>query len=374
MPKKNKQRQSRDLPRPVRSFFGFIKSFWGNHGLWRKIWVSFAAILILFTSVNYAVAQWYIAKHKGEQMSYGVTFVPDYARYYDLDPQRVLGAILNDLHVKQVRLVSYWDDIEPTPGNYDFSELDAEFAQAQKAGVKVSLAIGLRQPRWPECHMPNWANVESKPKWTAQLNAFITKVIERYRDNSTLDSYQLENEFFMKVFGICTNFDRDRLVNEFNMVKLLDTIHPVIISRSNNWVGIPTGQPRPDKFGISIYKRVWDKTITHRYFEYPLPAWFYATLAGWGELLTGKNMIIHELQAEPWVPDGFELKTAPLSEQNKSMNAERLKARFEYARATGMREIDLWGAEYWYWRKVHFGDPGLWNVAKEEIQKANTTN
>lgn len=354
-----------------RKLFSRPINFWLRGNIWRRVGVVFFAFIIFFTGVNYAVAQWYINKHKNQPLVWGATFVPSYARYYDLDPHEVLNAILNDLRVKQIRLVSYWDDIEPTPDHYDFSELDWQFAMARAAGVKVSLAIGLRQPRWPECHMPNWALIKSKPDWTARLKVFMGKVIDRYRDNPMLENYQLENEYFMKVFGICTDFNRQRLIDEYQFVKLKDPKHPIIVSRSNNWVGIPLGQPRPDEFGISVYKRVWDKGVTHRYFEYPLPAWFYAMLAGWGELLTGKNMVIHELQAEPWVPDGYELKTAPISEQNKSMNAQRLQDRFEYGRATGMKNIDLWGVEWWYWRKVHFNDPSLWNVAKEEIQKAN---
>jgi len=39
-----------------------------------------------------------------------------------------------------------------------------------------------------------------------------------------------------------------------------------------------------------------------------------------------------------------------------------------------MRKIDLWGAEWWYWRKVKFNDPSLWNTAKESIKETNDHN
>jgi hypothetical protein len=32
-----------------------------------------------------------------------------------------------------------------------------------------------------------------------------------------------------------------------------------------------------------------------------------------------------------------------------------------------MKNIDLWGAEYWYYRAVKLHDPSLWNVAKQEF-------
>jgi hypothetical protein len=199
----------------------------------------------------------------------------------------------------------------------------------------------------------------------------MTKIIEHYKDNPALDSYQLENEYFLKAFGKCTNFDRSRLVNEFNLVKHLDPDHTLIISRSNNGIGVPLGAPTPDEFGVSVYKRVWDKTITHRYFEYPFPAWFYGFLAGAGEIVSGKNIIIHELQAESWLPNGYDMKTAPLSEMNKSLDATRLKGRFDYARGTGIKTVDLWGVEWWYYRKEKLHDPSLWNVAEQEFVKAN---
>ena len=124
-----------------------------------------------------------------------------------------------------------------------------------------------------------------------------------------------------------------------------------------------------DEFSISIYRRVWDAQVTHRYLEYPFPAWFFGFLAGWQELADHKNMMIGELQAEAWPPNGQTIPNTSLAEQNKSMNAQRLKGVFRYGEATGMRQINLWGAEYWYYRLKVLHDPSLWNVAKQEFGK-----
>lgn len=352
------------------------RPFWNyswNGPLHRRVLVILMVIMGVSFGLMYGVGQWYINKHKDEPLILGTTFIADYARSFGLDPQETYEAILSDLNVKQVRLVSYWKHIEKEPGTYDFSELDWQFNMANKYGTKVSLAIGMRQPRWPECHDPGWARDMSKKEWEPKLHQFITMTVNRYKHNSALSSYQLENEFFMEVFGDCPDFDRQRLIREFNLVKSLDPAHPVIISRSNNWIGIPVGKPTPDQFGISVYKRVWDQTVTKRYYEYPLPAQFYAALAGFGEIVTGKSMVIHELQSEPWVPSG-NLVDAPLSEQYKSMNAKRFKNRISYAKDTGMRNIDLWGAEWWYWLKTEKGDSSVWNVAKQAIAQAEAEN
>jgi hypothetical protein len=108
--------------------------------------------------------------------------------------------------------------------------------------------------------------------------------------------------------------------------------------------------------------------------EYPFPAWFYGFLGGAGKILTGKDLIIHELQAEPWPPNGMEIKNTPLAEQSKSLDAQRLAQRFQYGEATGLRTIDLWGAEYWYYRKEILRDPSLWNVARTYYQEATAQN
>jgi hypothetical protein len=377
MAKSSKTKQQVAKPAGAWQFFGAIKQYYLRY--WRRNWwhktiVCLAVFIGLFVGGMYGIARWYIASQSSKPLVIGATFIPDYAQSFGLDPKQTLEAMLQDLGIKHLRLVGYWDKIEQTPGIYDFSELDGEFAQANAHGVKVSLTLGLRQPRWPECHMPGWAASEPKSTWEPQLNGFIQAVVERYKDNPALDSYQLENEYFLKVFGICPDFSRDRLISEFNLVKQSDPRHTVIISRSNNALGTPINEPTPDEYGVSVYKRVWDTTITKRYVEYPFPAWFYGFLAGTEKIIKGKDTVIHEMQAEPWTPDGKAITETSLIEQNKSLNAEQFNNRFIYSEATGIRSIDMWGAEYWYYRKEKLHEPDLWNVAKAQYQKAADEN
>jgi hypothetical protein len=347
--------------------------WWRERNIWQKIICVILALIILMVGTMYGIARWYIASEAGKDFKFGATFISDYAEYFDLEPKQTMQAMIDDLNIRHFRLVSYWDKIEPTPGHYDFSDLDWQFKKVEAVHGTVSLAIGLRQPRWPECHMPTWAKTMPKEQWYAQVKTFIGKVIDRYKTSPSLESYQLENEYFLKAFGECTDFSRDRLVDEFNYVKRQDPKHFVIISRSNNALGLPVGQPTPDEFGVSVYKRVWDRTITKRYFEYPFPAWFYAFLAGAGKIVTGKDLIIHELQTEPWGPDKG-IKEISIAEQNKSLDAKRLTDRIKYGKATGMREIDLWGVEMWYWRKVKLNDPSLWEAGKTAIRDNQCTS
>lgn len=343
--------------------FLWLKNYW--HGSWwHKCVTALVALLIVIFTTMYGVGVWYQHSQKGKPTSLGVSFIADYATYLGLDAHQTYQAILNDLQVKQLRLVSYWSDIEPTPGHYNFAELDWEMQQAQAHGAHVSLAVGLRQPRWPECHAPAWVNT-SQPEstWEPQLEAYMSAVINRYKHNPALQSYQLENEFF-NTFGQCSNADRSRLVRELALVKKLDPAHPVIISRSDNYIGFALRRPLPDEVGISVYRRVWDGQITHHYFQYPFPSWYYAFLAGTQQILTGKPSVLHELQTEPWPPNGQDILNTSLAEQNQTFNAQRFQTTVNFAKQTGLKHIDLWGAEYWYYRMVVLHDPSVWNTAR----------
>ncbi len=338
--------------------------YW-QKGWWHKL-VTVAVIFAVFCmSIMYGIALWYQHEQTGKPTNLGVTFIADYAAYYNLNTHKTFLAILDDLHVKHLRLVSYWSDIEPTQGQYNFSELDWEMQQAQMHGVKVSLTIGLRQPRWPECHPPAWIDT-SKPDttWQPALDRYMAVVINRYKNSPILQSYQLENEFF-NGFGSCNNFDRTRLKSELALIKQLDPQHPVIMSRSNNYAGLATRQPLPDVVGISIYRHVWNPVLWRRYLTYPFPSWYYAFLAGAEQIVTGKSAVVHELQTEPWPPDTQDILHTSLTEQNKTFNAQILKSTTQFGKQTGIKNIDLWGAEYWYYRMVTLHDPSVWHTAED---------
>ncbi len=336
---------------------------------WHKFLVWLTVTVLVIIGGMYGIARWYIASQASKPLVLGTSFIPAYAESFGLDPQDTMQAMIDDLGVRHFRLVSYWDQLEPSAGQYNFSLLDWQFAKAEKAGAKITLSIGLRQPRWPECHMPAWAQNEPQSIWQPQLEAFMTQVVNRYKSSPALDSYQVENEYFLKGFGICTNFDRSRLVAEYNLVKRNDPAHKAIVARSNNALGWPAGEPTPDEYGISIYRRVWDAGVTHRYLTYPYPAWFYAFTAGWEQIMTGRNLMIHELQAETWPPNYQSIQNTSLAEQNKSFNAGMFADRVQYGKNTGMREIYLWGSEYWYYRLVKLHDPSLWDAARQSFSQ-----
>jgi hypothetical protein len=137
------------------------------------------------------------------------------------------------------------------------------------------------------------------------------------------------------------------------------------MSRSNNYAGLALKQPLPDIVGISLYRHVWNSVPFHRYLTYPFPSWYYAFLAGAEQIATGKPSVIHELQAEPWPPNGGDILNTSLAEQDKTFDAAKFRATVSFAKQSGIRTIDLWGAEYWYYRAQTLHDPSVWQTAQQ---------
>lgn len=336
----------------------------------QRICLGLLAVLILFGIASYAVAVWYQHRHSSQEQQLGTTFVASYARSLGLEPEETFTAIVDELGVKHLRLVSYWDKIEATHGKYDFSELDWQMEQAAEKGVAVSLALGLRQPRWPECHAPKWVDI-TKPRetWQPALETFIKTVVNRYKTSPALQSYQLENEYFLQGFGICPDSSRERLVREYQLVKQLDSKHPIIVSRSNNAHGMPVGDPQPDYSALSVYRRTWEHRYLKDYITYPFPSWYYSALLGWSQIFTGHDSIIHELQCEPWAPGGRTIPEISLTEQNKSFDAARFRNTVAFAKQIGTPQIYLWGSEYWYYRATALHDASVWDEAKQILKQ-----
>ncbi len=328
----------------------------------RVIYLALLGSILFAALINLAVLFYWYQSQSNQPYRHGVSFSTKQAGDYGLDSEEALKALIDDLGVKQFRLMSYWDLHEPQPGKYNFSSLDRQFEIIEAAEGKISLAIGMRQPRWPECHEPSWATNLNDRELEDAVNSYLKVVVNRYKDSPALESYQLENEFFIVSFGDCKDHRRERLVSEYNLVKQLDPDHPVIVSLSSNF-WLPINEPTPDIYGHSVYKRVYDGTYTNAYLEYPMPGWYHGLRAGWIKLLKQRDSIVHELQGEPWGPEATQ--NLSIEEQDKSMDAERLKGRIGYVKATGMRDVYWWGSEWWYWRYSKFNDQELWDVAKE---------
>lgn len=294
--------------------------------------------------------------------TFGVSFAAPQAEYLGLNPNETYLAILDDLGARNIRISVYWNQIEKNSGVYDFSQLDWQMDEAEKRNAQIILAIGRRVPRWPECHTPLWAKQEGLERENQYLLRYLEQIVIHYRDHPALRIWQVENEAFLNLFGICPKRNKKLLLQEIDLVKRLDQNHPIMITDSGEFGSWFRTRHLGDYLGTSIYRVVaqsWSGYIKYGGFippaHYRIKAW-----------LTRKpvlEIIISELQAEPWTP--AELLKTPLSEQYRSMSPEQFLKNIAFARKTGFQEIYLWGAEWWYWMSKIQGEPIFWQEARK---------
>ncbi|MAF13333.1 MAG: hypothetical protein CMI53_00365 [Parcubacteria group bacterium] len=299
-----------------------------------------------------------------EPTKYGVTFSKKYAIELELDWHQSYLAILDQLQVTNLRLVAYWDDIEPVQDSFDFSDLDWQITEAQNRGIDIGLVVGRRAPRWPECHDPDWLINLAPLAIQQQQLEYIRAVIERYQSNDVIKSWQVENEPLFALFGECPLPDKKFLAQEIELVRSLDNTRPIVVTDSgelNHWQGAAS---LADNLGITLYRVVWNKYLGFwDYFFLPPAAYRYkADLTKFFHKNLDKVIVI-ELQMEPWTLDKPMIELT-LEEQERSFTLQRFKDNINYVEQAGFAEVYLWGVEYWYWLDQQ-GYPNIWQEAKE---------
>jgi hypothetical protein len=289
-------------------------------------------------------------------VAFGVTFSKKHASSLGLDWKEAYLALLDDLGVRLIRLPVYWDEVEPEPGRYRWEDLDWMLKEAEDRGAKVILVVGRKVPRWPECHEPAWTGPLEEREIETALLRLIEEEVRRYAGSPAVRRWQVENEPLFR-FGECPPPDRGLLEREVELVRSLDG-RPIMLTDSgelSTW--IPTAA-LADALGISMYRMVWNKHLGFLF--WPVTPAYYSERIRFIRHFTDE-VLISELQAEPWFPKPVE--ETPLEEQYASMDPDRLRGNVDFARRTGAGEVYLWGAEWWYWLKRR-GETAFWEAVR----------
>lgn len=330
-------------------------------GIFKKIIFGILFLILFFAGY------FFIGSVKpSEKISWGVNFSQKQAGALDLDWREAYSALLNDLGAKQIKLITYWDLLEKENGLYYFDDLDWQIKEAEKYDAVILLAIGMKTPRWPECHIPEWAKNLSKEEQQSKILKLLEKIVLRYgrapTPNFGVGAWQVENEPLFP-FGECPEgvLNKSFLKKEVNLVKSLDPSRPVVISDTGEFSFWIEAARLGDIVGTTLHRKVWFKELG-RYVKYPLRPIFYWRKAKIIDTFFHKDVFVGELQAEPWCLKY--LNECPLSEQNKTMNLEFFKDNIEFAKNTGLSQHYLWGVEWMYWLKEKQNKPEIWQEAK----------
>ncbi|MBI4709074.1 MAG: beta-galactosidase [Candidatus Portnoybacteria bacterium] len=319
----------------------------------------FTLLIILGIIVG---ALFYLSRETADpnrEIKWGVTFSKPFAQKLNLDWKKAYPEILDDLKIKQIRLVAYWPEVEPQKDTFDFNDLDWQINEAAKRNVKIILAVGLRLPRWPECHVPEWSKNQETEAANSERLAYIEAVINRYKNNSAIFAWQVENEPFLK-FGDCPAYDSSFLDKEIEKVRVLDK-RPIIITDSGElsiWI---KAAKRADIFGTTMYRWVWHDWVGS--YKYPIPAGFFRAKERIARFFVGqeKPFIVIELQGEPWGKKQIYEMTP--DEQIELFSLNEFQKTIDYAKKTGFSEYYLWGVEWWNYLKQN-GHEEYWEYVK----------
>lgn len=296
-----------------------------------------------------------------ERFSWGVTFSPIYAEELGLNWKTAYEAMLTELKPKKIRLMAYWQWLEPERGVFNFEDIDYQIKRAGDAGAEIILVIGRKQPRWPECHEPSWyKQLPVNEKEDANF-AMLREVVNHYKPFSQIKIWQIENEPLFNFGPNCPKTSRTLLKQEVAMVKSMDSSRPILITDSGEfgrW--LPAATVGGDIFGTTMYRVV--HSPKYGYFSYPLPPLWFKLKGGMLAVFSPQPLIGIELQAEPWFADG-PLNT-PLTRHYELMNIDLFQEYLEYAKSTGIGTHYLWGVEWWYWLKTVQKDDIIWEKAK----------
>ncbi len=326
-------------------------------------------MIIIISIVLFVVwLSFYFFGLKKEPVIFGVSFDQNYATWLGLDWKQTYISILTDLHPVVIRIPVVWDSVEPKQNQFNFSDIDWMMKQAKNNHVKVVLVIGQKTPRWPECHVPKWANAIPEVDMRSALLKYVRQTIIRYRNSSVLQSWQVENEPFINFnFGVCQRFDRAATYQEIDLVKFLDSVHPIMITDSGELSLWRESSTAGDILGTTVYRVV--RTPNGIILRYNwLPAGWYKARAEW----RGKDynhFVISELQAEPWFASGDNPLNTPVSVQMETMSPSQMQKNIDYAKHVGASQAYFWGAEWWYFMKTKYHDSDFWNIAKRALSE-----
>lgn len=295
-----------------------------------------------------------------DKMTYGATFSQIFSMQLGLDWRENFLAVLDDLKVKKLRLMAYWPEIEPEADKYNFTDLDWQIEEAGKRDVEIILAVGQKLPRWPECHIPEWAKSLSQEKKEEKLLVFIEEAVKRYKNKKVVKIWQVENEPFLQ-FGECPKLDKNFLEKEIALVRSLDASRLVLLTDSGElglWV---KAAKKGDVFGTTMYFQIYHNLFGE--FRWPTFPGFFRLKQRVTDLVVGpKSKIVIEFQMEPWGPK--QIYDLPLEKQLEIFNIDQFDSRIEFVKKTGFDTVYFWGVEWWYWLKEKQYKPEFWEKTR----------
>ena len=342
-------------------------------------------VLLVFGAVALrAPTPWYRSQPTDEPI-YGIDFSCQQAEWLGEDCQQAYLMIMDQMHVRHVRLSAYWDQIEPEQGVLDFSTLDWEIAEAASHGAYVTLSVGMKAQRAPEYYLPKWiragrnipegSSPAADPTIAAATLDFVRATVQHESGQSAIEAWQVENEPYVHFWRTAHDWSLpSSFVNEeADAIRSLDPEQRPLLITHASWLRTDGTWKQilhsADIVGEAVYTKRQRGPLGGVYL-YPFQIGpLTPNLPGQEQAAArqGKALWISELQAEPFEAPWVDLRnkgdcTFP------SMSPALLKQNIQLAERSGAQRAYFWGAEWWYFCLTKYGDDSLWKVAQQALQ------
>ena len=316
----------------------------------------------------------------------GISFRAPQVAALGLDSRSTLQTLLA-YPFQLIRLGAYWNRIEPEPGAFLTDELDRQIDAAEQAGKHIILCVGpVKTFGYPEFFVPAHHLPHPFPEHTrikpsaypallSAATAFITRLVERYKQRQSIIAWQLEHEA-VDPLGVehTWRLDSAFVEQEVEALRKADPSRPLMMNgflptsllvRLSQWWrtrdqgdSLAVAQRLADMVGIDYYPRhallpIGRKTLYLNGSQSPWQRQRRKHVFAWAHA-HGQQLLIAEGQAEPW-----ETVTIPPSLDNQgaySCLPEHIITNYNNCMGWAGQEAPLyaylfWGAEYWILRK-----------------------
>ena len=345
-------------------------------------------VFVVLVGVRWLIGpQWYQSAPLGNP-AYGVDFSCRQAEWLGEDCHQAFTAIIEQLHVRHVRLSAYWDELEPAPGVYDFSSLDWQVAEAAQNGVGVTLTVGMKAQRSPEYYLPNWVRAGQKipagsspaanPRVAAATLDFVRAVVAHEAGQPAIEVWQVENEPFVHFWHTAHDWSLPQafVAREAATIRAADPERRPLLITDASWLRTDTTWKRilktADIVGEAIYTKRQRGPIGGIYLWPFKLGPLTPNLPGQAHAAErqGKALWISELQAEPFEAPWVDIRSSKGCTY-PSMSPSLLKQNLQLADRSGAQRVYLWGSEWWYYCLTIHHDAGLWQVAGEALARTD---
>jgi hypothetical protein len=252
-------------------------------------------------------------------------------------------------------------DVEPEEkGRFNFKQLDELLGKCADAGLEVCMVVGMKGPRWPEFHIPQWAtpmdpedgdadeDISRDQQLCADCLDYVETVVNHVQGMKCIVAWQVENEPMDRAGERRQIVGLEFVAAEATLIRRIDKqLRPIVITA---WCwsfkhdsDVKDAIRHSNILGLDVYSKVRGDDTTGEKRCRMLPS-HYSQLAN----SKGRGCWITELQAEPWNPSTFD--------------ANDMESLLEKVRE--FDTIFLWGFEKWLDLRNNRDEHEMWEAVK----------